>query len=207
MGKLETDLKKLKQSTLKKQVDARMREFSKMRKSNEKTLFKEMCFCIMTANYNAERAIAIQQAVGDGFITLPPSRLAQKLKILGYRYPNTRAKYITEARKHIRKIKDVLKTLDKEERRQWIVKNVKGLGMKEASHFLRNIGYTDYAIIDFHIIDVLVQYGLLKKPKTLNKERYLMVEQILREIGAKTKMNLSELDLYMWYTETGKILK
>ena len=73
--------------------------------------------------------------------------------------------------------------------------------------FLRNIGYTDYAIIDFHIIDLLVSYNLILKPKTLTRNKYLEIEKILKNIGKELNLNLAELDLYLWYLETGKILK
>ncbi|MBR9682387.1 MAG: N-glycosylase, partial [Candidatus Aenigmarchaeota archaeon] len=143
--------------------------------------------------------IKIQNAIGNGFLRLSESKLAKKLKELGHRYPNVRAKYIIEARKH----KKDLKNKD----REWIVKNVKGLGYKEASHFLRNIGNNDYAIIDFHIVDLLVDRGLLERPKTMTKRRYLEIENILKEISKKSEMSLGELDFYLWYMETGNVLK
>ena len=96
---------------------------------------------------------------------------------------------------------------DEFEIREWIVKNVKGLGYKEASHFLRNIGYKNLAIIDFHIIDVLVKNKIIKRPKTLTKKKYLEIENKLRTIAKKAKMTLAELDLYLWYMETRKVLK
>ncbi|MFX1391198.1 MAG: N-glycosylase, partial [Promethearchaeota archaeon] len=64
-----------------------------------------------------------------------------------------------------------------------------------------------YAIIDFHIIDILVSYNLIEKPKTLSKSKYLEIEGVLKDIGRRLKLNLAELDLYLWYLETGKILK
>ena len=88
-----------------------------------------------------------------------------------------------------------------------LIRNVKGIGPKEASHFLRNIGYSGFAILDFHIINILARYGLIEKPKTLTKRRYLEIEELLRSIAAKTDLSLAELDLYLWYMETGKILK
>ena len=91
--------------------------------------------------------------------------------------------------------------------REWIVKHIKGLGYKEASHFLRNIGFDDYAIIDFHIVDILEKHKLIRKPKTMTKKRYLEIEKVLQEIGSKSKMTMAELDLYLWYLETGKVLK
>ena len=88
-----------------------------------------------------------------------------------------------------------------------MVNNVKGLGYKESSHFLRNIGFDDYAIIDFHIVDVLVNYNLINKPKTITKKKYLEIENVLKRLAKETNLTLAELDLYLWYMETGKILK
>lgn len=82
--------------------------------------------------------------------------------------------------------------------------------MKEASHFLRNIGYKNLAIIDFHIIDLLVKENLIKfdrKKKSLTKNKYLEFEKILKNLAEKCQVNLAELDLYLWYLETGKVLK
>jgi SAM-dependent methyltransferase len=81
------------------------------------------------------------------------------LRELGHRFPNTRAKYIVEARKHAKDLKKIVhSTFDNVDAlREWLADNVKGLGFKESSHFLRNIGFEDVAIIDFHIIDFLAQ--------------------------------------------------
>ena len=174
-------------------INKRLQEFKKPR--NKKELFKELCFCILTANFNAERAIKIQEEIGDGFLSLPEKELAKKLKVLGYRYPNIRAKFIVEARG-----KDIGMNRD------WLVQNIKGLGLKEASHFLRNTGSTSHAIIDFHILDLLAKHGI-EKPKNLSKSNYLAIEELLRSLCTKCNSNLAELDLCLWYLETGKILK
>jgi N-glycosylase/DNA lyase len=185
-----------------------MKEFRQIKtKQNNKQLFQELCFCILAANFNAERSLDIQQKIGNGFLTLTEKQLASKLKQLGYRFPNIRAKYIVEARKH-KQINQILnKYNDEHELRDYIVKNVKGLGLKEASHFLRNIGYNNYAIVDFHIVDILVKHKQIQKPKTMTPKSYLKIEDKLRIIADKTKLNLAELDLYLWFQETGKVIK
>jgi len=130
------------------------------------------------------------------------------LRECGARFHTKRAGYITEARRYKNNIKDILTFVnDEEKRRDWLVKNIKGIGYKEASHFLRNIGYKNYAIIDFHIIDVLAKYRAIRRPKNLNKESYLKIEEKLREISEKAGLSLAELDLYLWFMETGKVLK
>ncbi|MHA1987758.1 MAG: N-glycosylase/DNA lyase, partial [Promethearchaeota archaeon] len=134
--------------------------------------------------------------------------LSNKLKLYGYRFPNIRAQYIVNARERKGDLKTTLSTNNNlKELREWIVKNIKGLGYKEASHFLRNIGYKDYAIIDFHIVDLLTKFKLIEKPKTLTKKKYLEIEEILSNIAEKLNLNLGELDLFLWYLETGKVLK
>ncbi|MFX0083908.1 MAG: N-glycosylase/DNA lyase, partial [Candidatus Hodarchaeota archaeon] len=152
--------------------------------------------------------IEVQKLIGDGFNNLPEEELAQNLKLYGYRFPNIRAKYIVRAREFQKELKIKIKTYKGlPELREWIVSNIKGLGYKEASHFLRNIGFTEYAIIDFHILDLLTKFRLIEKPKTLTKTKYLEIEELLEQIAVKLNLNLAELDLYMWYMETGKILK
>jgi N-glycosylase/DNA lyase len=189
-------------------IDDRMEEFRNLGKKSANEIFKELCFCILTANYSAMGGIRIQKAIGDGFITLPENELADRLTQLGHRFPNARARYIVEARKHADSLVRILKSaIDGREAREWLVKHVKGLGYKEASHFLRNIGFTDVAILDFHIINIMERCGAVKRPKTLTKNRYLEIERTLGEFARKRNMNLAELDLYLWYAETGKVLK
>jgi len=127
---------------------------------------------------------------------------------MSHRIPKTRASYIISARKHSDSIKSIVESYkDPKELREWLIKNIRGIGLKEASHFLRNIGYTELAILDFHILDLLARHGIIKKPKTLTKSRYLRIEDKLREISKRVGLNMAELDLYLWYIETGKILK
>jgi len=72
---------------------------------------------------------------------------------------------------------------------------------------LRNIGYHNYTIIDFYIIDILVREKIIRKPKTFSKKNYIEIEDVLRRMALKLGLTLAELDLYLWYLETGKILK
>ncbi|MEM2103007.1 MAG: N-glycosylase/DNA lyase [Candidatus Bathyarchaeia archaeon] len=208
MEKLLDCIEKLKKSNVKKTIKARMKEFKENHKKPINQIFQELCFCILAANYNAEKTIKIQNQIGNQFLTLPEKQLAKKLKTLGYRFPNTRAKYIAEARKHKNSLKNIIESqTSQNQKREWLTKNIKGIGYKEASHFLRNIGYTNLAILDFHIINILTQHKIIKKPKTLNKKTYQQIEASLKKIAKKTNLNLAELDLYLWCMETGKILK
>lgn len=207
MEELINEIEKLKNSEIKRIIDNRIKEFKSINCTSNDSLFKEMCFCMLTANFNAKKSIKIQNEMGDCLFTDSQLDLSKKLKSYGHRFPNTRAKYIYESQKCKNKLTNVVKFHDKKTLRDWIVNNVKGLGYKEASHFLRNIGFDDYAIIDFHIIDILVGYNIIQKPKTITKNKYFEIEKKLANIANKTNLTLAELDLYLWYMETGKILK
>ena len=207
MRELLESIESLKRSDIGKTIDARIKEFKELDKKSNDELFKELCFCILTANYNAEKSIKIQNEIGECFLTDSKNELSEKLRNYGHRFPNARAEYISKSTKCKDKLKDVVQFHDKQAIRDWIVNNAKGLGYKEASHFLRNVGFDDYAIIDFHIIDILVKHDLIEKPKSLTKKKYLEIENLLRKMAKKTDLTLAELDLYLWYMETEKILK
>jgi len=182
-------------------VDRRMLELK-----HNPDWYSEMCFCLMTANYTAEGGIRIQEEAGD-FSKMSLEEIRELLKKCGHRFPNARANYIHESKKHKQGLASLAGMASSGERREWLVKNVKGLGYKEASHFLRNIGFMDVAIIDRHILNILVEYGLIKRPKTLSKKNYLEIEKKLEKLAKKTRMSLGELDFYLWYMKTGKVLK
>jgi N-glycosylase/DNA lyase len=207
MKKLLESIEILKGSDIGTLVNTRTKEFKEIDRKSSGEIFQELCFCILTANFNAEKCIKIQREIGDEFLTLSKEYLAKRLAEFGHRFPNARARYISDSVKYKDSLKDAIDSSNGEELRDWLVKNMKGLGHKEASHFLRNIGFDDFAIIDFHIIDVLVTYKLIERPKTLTKRKYLEIENTLRDIAKQTNLTLAELDLYLWYIETGKILK
>jgi N-glycosylase/DNA lyase len=120
-------------------IAQRQDQFKIMGGCDTNDIFCEMCFCILTANFNGERTLKMQEAIGKGFCTFDLEEMTQKLRELGYRFPNTRARYIHEAQQKRDAVANALKTIESEfDLREWIVKNIKGLGYKEASHFLRN---------------------------------------------------------------------
>ena len=188
-------------------VKNRMGEFERIGK-DENSLFKEMCYCVLTANFTAEGGIRMQQTIGDGFTSLSEGELAKKLKALKHRFPNTRASYIAENRHLCGFLLETLRGFkDGKAAREWLVGNVKGFSYKEASHFLRNAGFKDVAIIDRHILKFFENKDLIEVPKTLTKRKYLELEQLLSTIADKLRITLAELDLYLWYIMTGKVLK
>ncbi|PNX53349.1 MAG: hypothetical protein BV458_04995 [Thermoplasmata archaeon M9B2D] len=207
MNELVRTIQQLQQSNIQKTIQKRIKEFKSIDTTSAEALFKELSFCILTANFNSERTISLHTKLHPCFCTDTKETLAKKLRAQGYRFPNTRAAYITESVVHKNHLPRIIQELEHDERRAWLADTITGLGYKESSHFLRNIGFDDYAIIDFHILDILERYHLIKKPKTLTAKKYREIEEILQQIAIQTNLTLAELDLYLWYLETGKILK
>lgn len=184
-----------------KQVEEKLKEFEKNSLLTPEEKFLELCFCILVANTSIEKTLEVWKKVGKGFLFLSENKLKEKLKELGYRFYN-RAKYIVVDRKFI---KDLEVAVSSENPREWLVKNIKGIGWKEASHFLRNLGFKNFAILDRHVLKILAENKIINKPKGLTKAFYLETEEKLRKIAEKLGISLAELDLYLFYLDTGRI--
>jgi len=184
-----------------KQVEEKLREFEGNTRLTPEEKFLELCFCILVANMSLEKTLEVWRNIGKGFLSLSEDRLKEKLKELGYRFYN-RAEYIVADRKFI---KDLDAAVASKNPREWLVKNVKGIGWKEASHFLRNLGFKDFAILDRHVLKILVENKIIAKPKALTKTFYLETEDKLRKVAEKLGISLAELDLYLFYLDAGKV--
>ena len=188
-------------------VEKRIKEFESMKEKDDLTWYHELCFCILTANTSAEMGIKVQNSISaEEFANLDEESLSRRLKESGYRFYKTRAAYIVKNRNYSKNIKKIILSLEKEERREFLVKNIVGIGYKEASHFLRNVGYKDYAIIDKHIFNLMKENGLTNEKKVTEKN-YTELEKILYGIAEKAGLDLARLDLYLWYIKTKKVLK
>lgn len=93
--------------------------------------------------------------------------------------------------------------------REWLVQNIKGIGYKEASHFLRNIGFGEnIAILDRHILKNLRLLGVIEEiPESIRRVKYLQIEKDMAGFARKIDIPISHLDLLFWYKETGEIFK
>ncbi|BBE30339.1 putative N-glycosylase/DNA lyase [Tepiditoga spiralis] len=182
-------------------VENRFKEFENLGKNgSEEDLFSELSFCVLTANWSAKGGIRAQKEIGNGFINLSEEKLIEALKSVGHRFPKARAKYIVSNRWIIGNLKALIKK-DPFEAREYIVKNIKGISWKESSHFLRNCGISNLAILDKHIMRLMIKAGLLNElPKSgWSKKKYIEIEEKLRPISKKFEEPIGKLDLYMWF--------
>lgn len=189
------------------QVKNRLKEFKSIQKKSDEAWFHELCFCILAANTSSAMAWRVQSALtAEEFLTLPKEALRKKLNQLRTRFYNMRTEYIVEARKHM-PLKKNLEELSVYQKREWIAKNVKGVSFKEASHFLRNVGFFNFAILDKHVINILKEHGIIKQNKPLSIKRYLAIEKRVQKFADTLQISQGELDFYLWYMKTGKVMK
>lgn len=209
MKQLTTEVEKIKETPVREIIKKRLQEFKTFTDKDTKAWFSELCFCILTANSKAETAIKIQKELGTkGFYSYSRKRIRDCIYKNKHRFHNNKAKYICESRMFKDRIDKIVKTKEGHDAREWLVTHVKGMGYKEASHFLRNVGYTNLAIIDRHVLDIMHRYKLIKdKPKTVTKKLYLDIERKFLAVAKKLDMSAAELDMYIWYMKTEKVLK
>jgi N-glycosylase/DNA lyase len=202
---------------MKTKIRERLNKFKEIwREGDEHDVFTELVFCLLTLQ---SKARSCDTAVGcllrkDLLIRESSSKIARELKGRT-RFHNNKASYIVHARKKFTRngtisIKSCIASLgDPKEVREWLVSNVKGLGYKEASHFLRNIGFgEDLAILDRHILKNLLLLGIIQDmPDSISKIKYHEIEEQMREFSNSINIPLAHLDLLLWYKETGEIFK
>jgi len=194
------DVKKVQIIRIKK----RLSQFKTLPKSK---YFEEFLFCLLTPQSNAQRClVAVEQ-----LLTLKEFKEENVKKILRTktRFHNIKTKRILRAEKTFKKIAGKLEMQNRKDLRNLIAKEVNGYGLKEASHFLRNIGKSDnqIAILDRHILRNLKSTGILKEDKIKNNKDYLELELKYLEFAHTQKLKPDELDLIWWSQENGEVFK
>ncbi len=203
-------------SRIEKQIVDALKEFKKVWKEGSgERLFEEMCFCLLTPQSSAKQAMKAIDLLKKNNL-LEKGRAEQKESFVkNVRFYITKAKRLEEAQKKFpkEKIKQILKKngLPNEpiKCRNFLLKEVNGYGMKEASHFLRNIGFfEEVAILDRHILKNLVKCGIIEKvPGNLGVKNYLKIEEKMKDFCKKQGIDFAELDLIFWSNETGSVMK
>ncbi len=177
------------------------------RSLNENSCFQELLFCTLTPQSNAKRCWqAVEEIKSSGIKN--QKQIAKILKTKA-RFHNNKSKYIIHNLKNWDKIKSQLNNKNRVELRNYLAQEIKGYGLKEASHFLRNIGKSDnkIAILDRHILRNLKLLGIIKNEKIKSKKEYLEIEQKFLDFSKLIKIPVDELDLLFWSMENGEIFK
>jgi N-glycosylase/DNA lyase len=198
-----------------KEIRARLADFRKAGRLSEEDIFLELVFCLLTPQSRARAADAAVTRLRQGGRAFSWAIEDIRPLLVGVRFPNNKSRFVFLAREVFRnpdgaiEVKSRLPLPEQKKAREWLVKNVKGLGMKEASHFLRNIGHGgELAILDVHVLRRLHRFGVIEKfDQTLSRKEYLEIEEKMRKFSGKIGVPLEELDLLLWSDGTGEIFK
>jgi N-glycosylase/DNA lyase len=212
------NVEELKRIYLQKRLEirARLSEFAQVgRTASHERLFEELTFCIFTAGASARMGLRSVESVRPVLMRGSKQHIQQALTSR-HRFPNARGAYVFETREYLRahcglQLREKLRSFKTaEERRDFFAANraVRGLGYKEASHFLRNVGYRGYAILDKHLLGRLTELSVIESPRPpATKNGYVAIEEKVKRFSESIGIDFDELDLLLWYTKTGEILK
>lgn len=195
-------------------IKRRLLEFRQVWRESDERIFSELCFCICTPQSSARTCDKAIDRLSKSGTLFRGDEESIRRSLVGVRFSGNKARYIVGARQLFTKsgeieIKGMLRFADPRRMREWLVTHVKGIGYKEASHFLRNIGLGEkLSILDRHILKNLLRYGIIHEvPKTLTPKKYLEVEMEMKKFSQRIDIPLAELDLLFWSEETGEIFK
>ena len=210
--------RKLKQSyfDIRDEIKRRLDGFKKLwQTGGDDEIFAELVFCMLTPQSKAKVCWrAVENLIRKGLL-IEGSENEIAYELVGVRFNRKKAEYIVEARKQFMvdgkvSIKARIAQFDNPfDAREWLVHNIRGIGYKEASHFLRNIGRgEELAILDRHILRSLKALDVIDEiPRTLSRSKYLEIEAKMRGFAEKIDIPMGELDLLLWYMGTGEIFK
>ena len=166
---------------------------------SEKKVFLELVFCINSPQTRYETNIKGDELKGivERFDSITMDELAAIYKGR-IRFHRRKARFCILAYGNIAEIMDVVfdGSRNAKDKRDWLYDNIKGLGMKEASHFMRNIGWDEgeLAILDVHIL------RYLDYPKNFisSRKEYLALEEKFILIAKDMNKTAGDLDLEIW---------
>jgi N-glycosylase/DNA lyase len=185
----------------------------------ESDLWRELCFCLLSPRTRFERVVMAMKhletcRVIERLASCDPTlnvRLVARLLSESHqtcRFPNQKAIRIVGARDAFygsgrrNPIRTFLASFDAaSDARAGLVKVVPGFGLKEASHFLQNIGLgDDLAVLDVHVTKFLAsvfsESVTTSPPRTA--QEYFELEQLFLELSFETGLNVRTLDLAIW---------
>lgn len=187
---------------------------------SEEKLWEELVCCVLSSQVKFELSQAVTQNLKrNGLLDLEvfddsyEDKLGKYLRSpvmvdgrsVKYRFPNTKAKQIAAARENIyvcgTGLQEMLDKYSKSaDLRAALVKLVPGLGMKQASMYLRNVSNSfELAVIDSHVLKYMNVIDLIKKiPSSISKVRYLTKENILTKYTRKFGYPVGCVDYAIW---------
>ncbi|MXZ49083.1 MAG: hypothetical protein F4Z13_07585 [Candidatus Dadabacteria bacterium] len=191
----------------KEEIQDRLLEFKQaFREADDRQIFRELSFCILSSGIGPKIAGQCMSAIGEKLVDGEEDELLERIGAI-HKYAENASRYIVFTREYLREehgflLKSLVSSFeDRVERRDFFAKNpgIKGLGYMQASHFLRNLGFSGYAILDRNNLASLFELGIIGETKyPLTKKRYLETENLMTEASRELGISLDELDLLLW---------
>ena len=188
----------------KKEIVQRLDEFCHI---DPKNYFWELVFCLLTPQSKAEKCWQAVQELKK-LSSFTQQNVAAILREYT-RFHNNKASYVLLVQRQWPEIVVLLKDSDRKQLRNLLADSIKGLGLKEAGHFLRNIGKSDnqIAILDRHVLKHMHAHNVISQPTINGKRDYFIFEEKYLLWAKEIGISPDELDLVLWSLETGKVFK
>lgn len=200
-------------SRRKDMIEAQLGEFKKIRESaDDRKIFEELAYCILTSAVGPKVGLKSLEAIKDILLAGSAEESESRLKGI-HKYPE-KAYYIVHTREYLKreygfKLRELVDSFPgPEERRDFFAlnKDIKGIGYTQASHFLRNIGFSGYAILDKNVVKSLYDFGIIDSPKPpTTGKKYKEIENRMKTLAGELGIGLDELDMLLWSLRTGRI--
>ena len=191
----------------KEEIRNRLLEFRQaFHEADDRQIFRELSFCILSSGVGPRIAGQCVSTIGEKLADGKKDELLERIGAI-HKYAENASRYIVFTREYLRRehgflLKSLVSSFeDRVERRDFFAKNpgVKGLGYMQASHFLRNLGFSGYAILDRNNLASLSELGITGETKyPLTRKRYLETENAMAEAAYELGISLDELDLLLW---------
>jgi len=192
--------------------------------ANPKLLFSTLCYnnlVVFGVNADQAKKTIHELEKNDILFRGNETEILKVMEDAGYRYYNKKSNLIFQNRRlffnkdsefPITQLIQFIGSMSPEDGRNKLCALRIGLGMKTASHFMRNIGlsHNKLAIIDSHILRKMEEYRVItdlpKKPDGSilhpSNSQYLKYEPIIRSWSQNiVKIPLDALDLLLWHLD------
>jgi N-glycosylase/DNA lyase len=173
-------------------------------------IWQKLAFCILSSNSRYEAALSAHQSLFASpnlfrSANIDLEELCSDIlsRISGIRFARKRSQYLASSWQTLNKYyPDLVSLFSSEEDenviRQFVVSIFQGIGMKQASMFLRDIGVSrNLAIVDVHILRFIHEHaGVKYNPAKMSE--YIMAEKYLIEVAEAHKTSLASFDIALW---------
>jgi N-glycosylase/DNA lyase len=206
-------------------IESEPRETRKWADLSERELWLELVSCILGSRVRYETATECSRHLGETGVLEKEKLLENPKKMAAmiqkelhkplfppfsnnracrYPFPKTKAKCIVTTATRIYQddgttIKDILNNNPNPfEARDALVTKCSGIGLKQASLFLRNVSFSDnLAILDTHVM-TFIELLITGKPVRMTPQKYLFLEKMLHNYATSRRISLDKLDMAIW---------